>query len=404
MAATGTRIEVCDPHGRVRRHAVTGLRRALAAACLLALPIAACADGGPNRSGPDTNAAIRRALERVPASVLDEPDGDPAEGPFPVLWFSDVASAAHDEGLRRPAREAWKSVFHQMWVLQHRRGLTPLGPFEEIEGPMAGYYGVGLQEIDSVVRAGRTHDDVLVLAGSFDEAAVDHALARHEDEPQRERRDEATVWTWPGEELAVSLDTWNRDDPLDEVGQPLRVAVLDDTLARTRTTRRMREVLDGPSVLEDRGVGPVLEALLERGAYSGAVVTEPWDLEESLPFASREQREEAAADPTLAPFRTLAIAAVPRGDRAVILVVLLHANPDAARANADRLETVLRRGKDRYPPGVARPRQWGERFGAFAVHTDGALVVAELQPAEADDIAGWEGLVFTRTNLLAVER
>ncbi len=357
------------------------MRGIVVAVVLGALVAAGCSGDDDDSAAPDS--ALAAAFERVPASLVD--DG------APVTFFDFAAS-----GVERVDPAADTDELSNYLVALSDAGMPRLGVLQGRENvsQLEDVYGFSLATVDVTIDAGFDEEGLLLVGGEFDEAAIDDALESHEAEPERSERGEATLWLWPGEDGALLRDTADGTDPLGEIlGRPHRIAVFDDYIASTLSTDLLFTVVDGaPPLSEHETIGPLIDALVSEGAYTGTIAPEPGTTLDVFGPQPREEYEEEIDGMMLAEFAVLGIGMSAPDE---MVVVYSHEDDDDAAANEERLETILTEGSD-----VVTGVKWSETFNSFDVERDGPVVIARLEPQNP---LQWIEMVSRRSPLFAYD-
>jgi len=198
------------------------------------------------------------------------------------------------------------------------------------------------------------------------------------------------------------MDLARRDD-VHPLGESTRLALVDDRLARTRATADMEATLDalaGDASLADDGVlASLTDGLDGAGAVAGMLITEVGRFTvEGLAggLATPEALEELERETlTLAPYRGLAVG-VDFGEGGVdepfMVVVLDHADAEAAEDNVERFERIVTEGLS-----VQSRQPWSERFEIDSIEADGTRMVARLG---IEIPALWLGVISQPDSLL----
>jgi len=332
--------------------------------------------GAPEAATNDTPLAA--AFARVPASLADG-----------GVRFSNFA-AATDVERPEPGDTAQDIAYARALA---DAGVSAVGlELGDDQSEFESAYGFRFSTIDFVVTAGGTDEGVLLIGGAFDEAAIDDALGANAAQPERTERGGATIWRWPGEDLELRSES----DVLDLLGRPLRFAVWDDLIARTVSTDVLDAVVDGALPLsEHETVGPILDALLAEGAYTGSINTEPMTLQVLLTSPLSETTDELEAeigDLVLAEFDAFGVGMTSPDQ---MVVVYGHRDDGAAAENEDRLEALLADGTE-----VATGVPWSEIFESSEVERDGRVVIARLA---VDTPLRWIEMVMRRSSLFVYD-
>jgi hypothetical protein len=247
--------------------------------------------------------------------------------------------------------------------------------------------GWTILQVDRFIERQNLPDAVTVLDGRFDRDSLDDALGETED----------GAWVaGDGEAGALNPDEATAARPL---GEPLWLSLDDQRLVVTRSAEDMAAARDadgGEGTLADDAVLAALaDALDEEAVYTALLHDGPLESAPGGREASPEQREELC-DEALAEGPAGVASGLADDDGPVIVLALVHDDPDAAEANAAAIERMVEEGVSFL---TAEP--WSERLTLDEVTADGAVTVARLRPLEQADADMWRQILVNQDSLLA---
>ncbi len=218
--------------------------------------------------------------------------------------------------------------------------------------------GFSLLDAHQTLEAGQLPETVVVVAGRIDPDAVRKAATTFEPfaaDVEVDKSDGFTVYRF-GEELRV--DPAKRT-PLRPLGQGGRLTVRDGLALWVSTNalvdRAVVAAAGGPSAADLPEVAAVASALDDAGVYSCYLVGP----------------EKFAGSGGLVPWRYAGVGVAQQGAERRFVVVLAHADADAARANAEALARTVAEGAS-----LVTAAPWSERLSEVDIGIKGTAVVA----------------------------
>lgn len=348
---------------------------------LTALVAASCGGGGRDDARPmsamlslvpDTEDARRLVVINDFAAArdalgLEQPDaGDDEAIAEHVVEFARA-------GVTEPSEiSGWGSVQFDAW--RDELGFSPI-------------------DIEQDVTAGASPELIQALVGRFDRQAVEEALESDptwSDALETAEHDGTEYWQW-GQDSDMDLE---RISPARRRGESARMALIDDTLLWARSTASIERLIDaadgGDSLADDDAFSDMAAALDEAEAYAAVLSDEPIPPD---PRATPAQR--ARGGPTLGPYLAYGSGAAGEADDRLMILVLAHADDEAAEDNVARLRDVVEEGVSR-----STRRPWRDVLDIADLRADGRLVVAVLRTEQP---GLWATHVFQRDSLLTTE-
>jgi len=371
-------------------------RAGLASLAILLLP-AACSsgddDGGGGLAGDGDGVAATLASLPLPSSV----DEDAAL----TVAYGDLARAAQLAGIELPESPEAAELDEQLAVLNTITGVlvsddgerTPVAVVppeaahvEQLVDVEAFVDDVGWSVFDvrRFVELQAQPDNLTVMEGEFDESRLTEALGEPED----------GVW------IAGNPDGMDIDDitPARPVGEPLWLTLDDERLVVARSADQMEAVRDGgtgtPTLADDDVMVALAEAVDAADAYSALLYRGTLSFDFASVVETPEQAEELCAAALQEPFAGVATA-ITDDDGPVFVLAYVHADADAAEANAETLEGLVDEGTSLRTRGP-----WSDQFEVDDIATDGPVLTARLRPTDATPAAIWQQLVLQRENLV----
>lgn len=366
---------------RVPRAALTVI-----ALTTITAPAIACGsgvdDGGRGAGGAP--AGIEAALAVVPDT----------DGSSDFVVVNDLAAAADAAGLTAPEDgrddQALGTYFTELSgigdapVAVAPAELVRTSPVEDAE--WRAEVGFAPLDLTGDVSTGLPPEQLQTFFGDFDGDAVTAAVEsdptwRGELETVQYEGD--TYFSW-GEDQAVAV---TNASTVRRIGESARLFVDDGSGVAfwARSTPLMEQALDtysgdAPSLADDPEIGRLAEALDGLGAYSAALI------------GDADQFAEAPGG-ELSPYEAVATGASLVDGQARLLIVLLNPDEATATENAALLADIVADGES-----AVNGRPWSDTLDEGDIEVDGNLVMASF-PTE--DPRLWNGIIFTRDNLLA---
>jgi hypothetical protein len=265
--------------------------------------------------------------------------------------------------------------------------------------------GFELRDIDYSIQAGQPPTVLSVFGGRFDAAKVDAALTKNASFAKE---------TKTGEHAGVKTYSVGKDGTLDvrsasafrPIGNALRIGATEDQIWITSKDQVLNEALDvadgdGTSLADDDRYVEVAKAVDEAKAFNAVVIGDPRTSTvdaagmlggRATPEQAKRMQELIAAGKLgLAPWQVAAVADAP-GE---LVVVLAHADADAAKENEKRLRKVVEQG---ISGRDARP--WADRLSVSSMEVDGDLLVAHLK----SQVPIAFNLVMSKDNLIMIAK
>lgn len=245
--------------------------------------------------------------------------------------------------------------------------------------------GFHLLDVDADGVAGLPPEQVEVVEGSIDPAAVEDAVRADpvwSDLLEEVEHGGSTYWSW-GEAGGADV---SRITPAREVGESRRLAAEDGAVAWTRTDTAMEATLDawhgdGPSLAEDEDLAELAAALDGEGCHSA--------------FLSTDETAYAGAGdgPALPRYDAFATGVARDEDGTALVVAFRYTDTDGAQAGAAALGRVVGGGRS-----AVEDADWSDLLADAEVRADGRVVVGVFRTDHGDL---WRQLPFTRDTLLS---
>ncbi|MGH9214093.1 MAG: hypothetical protein ACRD2C_26000 [Acidimicrobiales bacterium] len=343
-------------------------------------------DAGLSTLGAD--GSLRALLATLPADIESDNEA-------PMVYLADFEAAREQLGIEAPGDEAGDDEFVDYLLAltgaSEEQGGVPwpegLGR-DRVYDPgvreeYATQFGISLSSVDRYAELAAPPGLVTVLSGEFSRDRIEDAVESDptwSDRLENAEYDGTDYWSWL-EDGTLNVEQVDGVHPL---GEATRLALVDDWLARTRTTGDMEATLaalDGEETLADDEVLAALASGLDDGdAVAGALATNVggYTVEGLLgDRATPEAAEQAVQQtPTLAPYQGVGMG-VSFGeggvDGALLVVALQHTEPDAAADNVDRFRDIVEEGVS-----VRSGQPWSERLRVESIEANGTLLVARF--------------------------
>ena len=373
------------------------MRRRLGALTTTLLLLAACSSdddggGGLSGGGGDGVEAMLGSLP-IPSSV--------DEDATLVVAYGDLARAARLAGVELPESPDAAAFEEQIAAIGAITGQQVSDDGERapvaVVPPEAAHVeqlidveafvddvGWSVFDVRRYVELQAPPDNVTVMEGGFDEARITEALG----EP------DGGVWTAGDTE---GLDIANTT-PARPLGEPLWLALDDDRLVVTHAADEMEAVQGGgsgtPTVADDDVMVALAGAVDDADVYSALLYRGTLSFDFASGVETPEQVEEQCADALQEPFAGVATA-IADDDGPVFVIAYVHADADAAEANAETLQGVVDEGSS-----LRTGEPWSEQLEVDEIATDGPVLTARLRPIDPARTAMWQQLVLQRDNLV----
>lgn len=369
-----------------------GMRRLLAVLLALTLLTAACGDdsGGSSDGDSGTGAAsddtagggagtdstwLTDLLARVPDSETTRRQ----------VIANDFDLAAEGAGIDRPDDGASEEEVARSRILLMNEVPGPQTFPTASTGAMSSPYpqasreevGFTFEDISRDLFAGEAPEQIEVLQGGIDAETVEAAVTSDptwSDELDRAEANGTEYYTWLDDgEVRLELRS-----PLRQIGNSLRLAVVDDTALVTRTTALMEAALgDGATLGDDPVFTAVATTLQDEGAHSVFLTDAP-------PTASASRLEgiptdvpAEAAEELLAgaegfdPARVIGTGTGYRDGKQTFIEVIAYDDDGTAQVNADRLETLVNEGES-----LVNRQRWADALDIDSIEVQDGLIVA----------------------------
>lgn len=364
---------------------------------LVALSLAACSSGGDDDDGGGGAGGdgIAGHLASLPARSGNDPS---------TVAFGDLATAAElaDVDLTELEIPSSGDADAMQPLLQAVNAMTG-GPVDESESssvaavtPDAAHVerlvelaafveevGWSVLDVDRFVEYQVPPNVVTVMEGRFDEDRLNEALGEPDD----------GVWVVGDPDGDLSLNDVSAARP---IGEALWLSLVDDDrLVVTRTAEDMEAVRsgEGESLADEDALTTLAEALDGEDVYSAVLHDGPMgaDLGRVTPEQVEAMCEEALPEPVVA-----VGTGITDDDGPVMVLAHLHADGDAAEANAEALEALVAGGAS------MRTREpWSETLEVDSVEADGNVTVARLRLVEPSRAGLWRRILLERDNLVS---
>ncbi len=370
-----------------------GSRWVVMGTLLLGLTAAAC--GGDDEGLAGDAGSVAGMLDQLPASgsMRDQ------------VIYGNLARLREAAGIDPPTG-AVDDYVHEL-IDAASNGWVVAEPFRTraLSGDFTAEIGFDLTDIDASIEAGLPPDQLAIFAGRIDDGAVDRALTTFEpfaDDLDRDEQDGVTTYRF-GEEGEFQIENISAARPL---GESLRLGVTAGSVLWTRSDAVLDEAIevsrgDGRSLADVDGFRETADALDEAAVHTAVLLGDPSGFGLADPTVilgddvTPEQIEamEAEIAATAVPrWEVAAVAERLMGDDYEMLIVLWHADADAATTSAERLEAQLLEGQS-----FRTGEPWSTLCSDPTVEHDGQLVTATCTldtPGRAVNIA------FARDSLL----
>lgn len=370
----------------------------LLAVIVLALLLAACGGGDETpRQAPAAQSPWLALLANVP----DTPENRK------LIVLNDYAAMrklANSEAPRDAAAVAeYRKALLTVGNVARPSHISGLGQYFDPHLWMAqvGFHG-GL--VDADLQYGEPPNNVEVLRGRFDAAAIDTAIDK-DGSPARSSltetsREGATVYIW-GADLAQNIQARSVLRPLGRGG---RLGLKGDTLFWGYATMPVNDAIDTaagkkPSVAQAADAKALVNELSKQSVYSAILSTESltpdgMDVIGRDPSVVREARE-ASVREALKPYTMLAIAYGSDTEGSYSVLILQHANEALARENLTKLRDKIENGRS------AQTRvPWKDQITKYDASVNGVFVVARMRTSSLSLLAD---SFFKRDSLLVHE-
>ena len=365
-------------------------RRNLTTALAFALVLAACSSGGSSGGG-----RIRSLLGLAPAT------GDYRT----QVTVVDLAAARNLADIAQPPHDAEIGDYRKLFFAPDAvvQALTP-GTFQSRSADIDKWRnetGFSLLDVDAAIDAGEQPHVISVVLGRIDKAEVSAALKSSfgPDATERDRDGEHIVSVGADDTLDVTRITAARP-----IGESVRAAIDDGSVRWVRSDTDLDAAIDvahgGRSLMDDKGFRAAADALDRERAYQAVFLAQPksFGIDAVLGTSNMSPSQAAAARTqlqasALRPWRIAAIGDAVVDGHAEGVLVLVHADADAAKANADRLRMTLTSGTD---PTAGRP--YSDQMSSVEVRADDDVVIATMhleRPGYLIRLLGQRGLPLT---------
>jgi hypothetical protein len=265
--------------------------------------------------------------------------------------------------------------------------------------------GFGLRDIDYSIEAGRAPNGLSLFGGRIDATKVDTALTKNAPFAKDTRTGEyAGVKTYSvGKDGVIDVRARSALRP---IGKALRIGATDGQLWITSKEQVLNDALDvangdGTSLADDDRYVKVAKAVDEAKAFNAVVIGDPRTFTvDAAGMAGRRATPEVAerfqklideGKLGLAPWQVAAVADAP-GE---LVVVLAHADVEAAKQNEKRLRATVEQG---ISGRDARP--WADRLSVSSMEVDGDVLVAHLK----SKVPIGFNLVMSKDNLIMIAK
>jgi hypothetical protein len=239
-------------------------------------------------------------------------------------------------------------------------------------------------QVDRFVEYQVPPNNVTVMEGRFDEDRLTEALGEPED----------GVWVVgdPDGDVDVSATS-----PARPIGEPLWLSLVDDDrLVVARTAEDMAAVQgegDRGTLADDKTLTALAEALDAEDVYSALLHGGP--LAADMTALPPEQLEQVCEETLPAPFIGVATGITSSDDGPVLVLAYVHADDEAAAANADALESLVQEGTS-----LRSQEPWSHTFEVDTIEADGNVTIARLSLTAEAHPGIWRQLILARENLV----
>lgn len=370
-------------------------RRALALVILASVLAVPACSGGDDEALGGGDGSLAGMLDQVPASgsMRDQ------------VIYGNLARLREAAGIETPTGDSESYARDLMDAVT--TGWTVAEPLRSnaLTGDFTAEVGFDLTDVDVSIETGLPPDQLAIFTGRIDDDAVDRALTTFEpfaDDLDQDEQDGVATYRF-GEEGELNLEATSAARPL---GESLRLGVADGTVLWTRSDAVLDRAIDaghgdGRSLADLDGFRDAATALDQDAVHTAVMLGDPSGFGLADPTvilgndATPEQIEaieEEIAATALARWEVAAVAERLVDDRYEMVIVLWHADEDAATTSAERLDAQLREGKS-----LRTAEPWSTICSDPTVEREGQLVTARCTldvPGQALSIA------FTRDSLL----
>jgi hypothetical protein len=344
----------------------TRLIVAAAAVAALALAVSAC-----GVSGDDSTPA--GSLADMLGEVPDTPGNRSS-----VVWV-DVAAAREHAGLPADGKEALK-VFGADAGSSAVQAMPPL--FMDNRAAQLDEWrtevGFTANDIDQSIDVGAPPATSAVVRGRIEVDEVEQAVSSDplwKDDRETAEHHGVEYWRWlDDDEVSVERVSATRS-----LGNSLRLQAEDGQVRWARTDEAMHGSIDAgagdtDSLADVDELVRLAAALDDHDAYQAFLSADPGPFSvDRMPRATPEVKERAGKG-ALEPWTAVAAGDAVDGDTAIGVLVLTHADDDAAKTNVERLRELLESGRS-----PERETAYSDDFEVRSIDQDGSTVVLTVE-------------------------
>jgi len=332
------------------------------------------------------------------------------------VYLNDVTLLSEQIGATPPAgsedSKAAKGYAQALFMagLGHVPTISGLGMYAEQRWELRGYLGFHAGNVSQTAWTGVLPDVTSMLLGSFDPAATQSGIdGCGVCAPIEEREHHGVRYFTHGGDLEVSAALRYAPPGFDELGRFGRLAVQQQQVTHTLSTAAMEAAIDAglgrhPSLADDDAFRLLTTGAAAMGAH-GVILsddtapnasTRPSEERDNL-VRGREHLLPLAVDPALLlrPYDVVMLGGGRADGRPYLIVGLVHASEEAARANVEILPRRVAQVVE-----FEREQPWRDLVRVTDIHAAGRLLLARLDTLDAGHPRLWINLWDRRENLL----
>jgi hypothetical protein len=244
------------------------------------------------------------------------------------------------------------------------------------------YFGFSFDDVQTMAVAGLAPYYLRVFQGSFNKAKMQIAFEadpRWAKSLHIDRYEGVEYWSW--NELPLAYEN---TDVLRHVGQPLRVALIDQFLYVSASDEPIHRAIDtakrrSASLANDASTSPFIAELQSSAILSGVIHRGAFSARAAMPFATEAQRQKLIADAG-SPRPFLALLAGRSIDHPDDEILLLNGGTAALAAEYARVMDSRLANLSTFAGGGAEGTRYTELFSKWSITVAGPLTIIELSP------------------------